>query len=103
MPFQVTDIDDAKERLQEMECRMLQRGYSVQPINGPSFCYIDKAENLQKLNQVMAFKMLNIDENFSLVLSLIFIFALIPFCVLVFGRSSAKLLIKNLPVFGEKQ
>ena len=37
----VRDVHQAKERIQEMECRMLQRGYPVEPINGPAFCNID--------------------------------------------------------------
>ena len=28
-------------RLQEHECRMLKRGYRVEPSNGPGFCDID--------------------------------------------------------------
>jgi hexosaminidase len=39
------DLNDAPEcrlcPVQEMECRMLQRGYPVEPINGPGFCNID--------------------------------------------------------------
>ena len=30
--------EDATERLEEHRCRLLKRGYQVQPINGPSFC-----------------------------------------------------------------
>lgn len=37
----VNDIHEAKKRIQELECRMLQRGYPVEPINGPGFCNID--------------------------------------------------------------
>jgi len=40
-PRETRDIHEAKERIQEMECRMLQRGYPVEPINGPSFCNVD--------------------------------------------------------------
>ncbi|XP_023335137.1 beta-hexosaminidase subunit alpha [Eurytemora carolleeae] len=40
-PADVRDLGNAKSRIQEMECRMLQRGYPVQPINGPAFCNID--------------------------------------------------------------
>ena len=32
---------EAKHRIQEMECRLLQRGYPVEPINGPAFCGVD--------------------------------------------------------------
>ena len=39
--FQVRDIQEAKSRIQEMECRMLQRGYPVEPINGPAFCNVN--------------------------------------------------------------
>ena len=39
--FQVRDIHEAKTRIQEMECRMLQRGYPVEPINGPAFCNVN--------------------------------------------------------------
>lgn len=37
----VKDIEEAKHRLQEMECRMLKRGFPVEPANGPAFCNID--------------------------------------------------------------
>lgn len=37
----IRDEQEAKARIQEMECRLLQRGYPVQPINGPGFCNID--------------------------------------------------------------
>ena len=39
--FQVRDIHEAKTRIQELECRMLQRGYPVEPINGPAFCNVN--------------------------------------------------------------
>ena len=38
---QVGDIQEAAGRLQELECRMLQRGFPVAPLNGPSFCSVD--------------------------------------------------------------
>lgn len=37
----VTDVNQAAPRLQEHECRMLQRGYRVEPSNGPNYCNID--------------------------------------------------------------
>jgi len=37
----VRDLHEAKARIQEMECRMLQRGFPVEPINGPGFCDIN--------------------------------------------------------------
>lgn len=37
-PEHVRDVKVAASRLQEHECRMLQRGYPVEPANGPSFC-----------------------------------------------------------------
>jgi len=37
----VRDLHEAKSRIQEMECRMLQRGFPVEPINGPGFCDIN--------------------------------------------------------------
>jgi len=37
----VSDVHLAAQRLQEHECRMLQRGYRVEPSNGPGFCQID--------------------------------------------------------------
>ena len=40
-PQSFRNVDEAKARIQEMECRMLQRGYPVSPINGPSFCGVD--------------------------------------------------------------
>jgi len=40
-PAHIRDIHEAKSRIQEMECRMLQRGYPVEPINGPAFCNVD--------------------------------------------------------------
>ena len=40
-PRDTRDTQEAKHRIQEMECRMLQRGYPVEPINGPSFCNVD--------------------------------------------------------------
>jgi len=40
-PANVRDTHEAKKRIQELECRMLQRGYPVEPINGPSFCDVD--------------------------------------------------------------
>jgi len=33
-----TDVKDAGSRLEEHTCRMQNRGYSVQPASGPSFC-----------------------------------------------------------------
>ena len=39
--LQVRDIHEAKSRIQEMECRMLQRGFPVEPINGPAFCNVN--------------------------------------------------------------
>ena len=38
---QVTDVAEAAGRLEELECRMLQRGFPVAPGNGPSFCSVD--------------------------------------------------------------
>ena len=40
-PKENRNTQEAKQRIQEMECRMLQRGYPVEPINGPSFCNVD--------------------------------------------------------------
>lgn len=40
-PRDARDIQEAKHRIQEMECRMLQRGYPVEPINGPAFCNVN--------------------------------------------------------------
>jgi len=40
-PREVNDIHEAKSRIQEMECRMLQRGFPVEPINGPAFCNVN--------------------------------------------------------------
>jgi len=40
-PREVRDISEAKSRIQEMECRMLQRGFPVEPINGPAFCNVN--------------------------------------------------------------
>ena len=40
-PQNFRDANEAKERIQEMECRMLQRGFPVSPINGPAFCGVD--------------------------------------------------------------
>ena len=38
---EVRDVEEAAGRLQELECRMLQRGFPVSPLNGPSFCLVD--------------------------------------------------------------
>ena len=35
---EVKDLDDAAARLQEHECRLLARGYPVQPVVGAGFC-----------------------------------------------------------------
>ena len=40
-PKEARNTAEAKQRIQEMECRMLQRGFPVEPINGPAFCNID--------------------------------------------------------------
>ena len=40
-PRSVRDREEAARRLQEMECRMLRRGYSVAPVNGPAYCGLD--------------------------------------------------------------
>jgi len=40
-PSQGRDYEEARRRIQEMECRMLQRGFPVEPINGPAFCKVD--------------------------------------------------------------
>jgi len=40
-PSQGRDFEEARRRIQEMECRMLQRGFPVEPINGPAFCKVD--------------------------------------------------------------
>lgn len=37
----VRDTNEASRRIQEHECRMLIRGYPVQPSIGPSFCKVD--------------------------------------------------------------
>ena len=37
-PATATNVKEAAQRLQEMECRLLQRGYPVQPANGAGFC-----------------------------------------------------------------
>lgn len=34
----VNNPNEAAARLQEHECRMMQRGYPVQPANGAGFC-----------------------------------------------------------------
>ena len=38
---EVKDVSEAAGRLEELECRMLQRGFPVAPGNGPSFCSVD--------------------------------------------------------------
>jgi len=38
-PAEVTDTTEAAPRLQEMECRMMQRGYTVEPVIGSGFCH----------------------------------------------------------------
>ena len=38
---EVRDKEEAAGRLQEMECRMLRRGYRVSPVNGPDDCGVD--------------------------------------------------------------
>jgi len=40
-PASVRNTQEAKHRIQEMECRMIQRGYPVEPINGPGFCNVN--------------------------------------------------------------
>merc|ERR1712156_1382419 len=40
-PRDVRDIQEAKHRIQEMVCRMLQRGFPVEPITGPQFCNVN--------------------------------------------------------------
>jgi len=40
-PREARNTHEAKARIQEMECRLLQRGYPVEPINGPSFCNVN--------------------------------------------------------------
>ena len=40
-PASVKDVDAAARRLQEHECRMLGRGYPVEPANGPNFCLVN--------------------------------------------------------------
>ena len=52
-PREVTDIDEAKRRMEEMECRMLRRGYSVQPATGPSFCYTARNNEKNQPNQTI--------------------------------------------------
>lgn len=37
----VNDTEEASHRLEEHRCRLVQRGYNVQPPNGPSYCHID--------------------------------------------------------------
>ena len=37
-PADVTDVEDAKRRLEEHACRMNKRGIEGQPPNGPGFC-----------------------------------------------------------------
>ena len=34
----VTDVEDAAERLHNQRCRMVRRGIEAEPFNGPSFC-----------------------------------------------------------------
>lgn len=36
----VNDTVDAQQRLEEHRCRLLQRGFNVQPINGPGYCLV---------------------------------------------------------------
>ena len=36
----VMDVVDAAARLQEHECRMMARGYSVQPSDGAGYCHV---------------------------------------------------------------
>ena len=37
----VRNLKDASMRIQEMECRMIKRGFPAEPINGPAFCGIN--------------------------------------------------------------
>ena len=39
-PPEVIDLDDASRRLQEHECRMLGRGYPVEPVVGAGYCHV---------------------------------------------------------------
>ncbi len=39
-PAEVKNEDDAARRLEEHQCRMLSRGYSVQPQVGAGFCHV---------------------------------------------------------------
>ena len=37
----VRDVNEASPRLQAHECRMIKRGYPVEPAFGPAFCDVD--------------------------------------------------------------
>lgn len=45
-PKDTTDADIAWPRLHEHSCRMLSRGYRVQPINGPDYCPIEYNDDM---------------------------------------------------------
>lgn len=37
----VTDVNEAAPRLEQLRCTMMQRGLTVEPVNGPGFCECD--------------------------------------------------------------
>ena len=100
-PREVTDIDEAKRRMEEMECRMLRRGYSVQPATGPSFCYTARNNEKNRPNKTILDSIhsaIFIDQDLGVLLSFLFLFTLIPCCVLLYRRGSAVLWIKKMPI-----